>query len=248
MEQLELFTYEEQKKLLPLLEEIKNSNDEYTIKWDLNSICGINELLGLNAFINGKKTNKTKYFLYKCARIIQYKIIKYNGRNLGYDKYSICYALLSDNKNLIHDWSNLTAPYFKPEKEPSIINSIQNSIKADWEKLDKNIFLLKNKTPKKEKQLTQPFIEVFEGILAKNKKQTEEALGHMLLLHNELNAYHTLYNEFISVDTTGLAKLAWLNGIEVEIDNPLVPKELLPISPLKDEEYEDYDFIKEYLG
>ena len=27
-------------------------------------------------------------------------------------------------------------------------------------------------------------------------------------------------------------KLAWMNGLEIEIDNPLVPMELMPVKPL----------------
>ena len=41
----------------------------------------------------------------------------------------------------------------------------------------------------------------------------------------------------------GYAKLAWLSGIEVDIDSPLVPKELLPLQ--SNEKYDDsYDFLK----
>ena len=39
-----------------------------------------------------------------------------------------------------------------------------------------------------------------------------------------------------------ISKLCWLKGIEVEIDHPLFPMELLPLKPL--EHYDDvYDFL-----
>ena len=46
-----------------------------------------------------------------------------------------------------------------------------------------------------------------------------------------------------SIHATGLAKLAWIKGIEVEINHPLLPKELLPINPNK-EYFIEYDFLK----
>lgn len=50
--------------------------------------------------------------------------------------------------------------------------------------------------------------------------------------------------EYISTPALGYTKLAWLKGMEIEIDHPLIPKELLPCRPL--EKYEDtYDFLKE---
>ena len=32
----------------------------------------------------------------------------------------------------------------------------------------------------------------------------------------------------------------WMNGLEIEIDNPLVPMELMPVKPL---DYYNYDFL-----
>ena len=42
----------------------------------------------------------------------------------------------------------------------------------------------------------------------------------------------------------GYTKLAWRKGIEVEVNSPLISKELLPIQPL--DKYEiPYDFLRE---
>jgi hypothetical protein len=43
----------------------------------------------------------------------------------------------------------------------------------------------------------------------------------------------------------GYAKLAWQKGLEVEINNPLVPKEPLQVKPL-DKYVDSYDFLKSY--
>lgn len=51
-------------------------------------------------------------------------------------------------------------------------------------------------------------------------------------MHKLRNKHNLLLNEFISHPALGYAKLAWLKGIEVEVESSLVPKELLPVQPL----------------
>lgn len=53
----------------------------------------------------------------------------------------------------------------------------------------------------------------------------------------------TFTEHFIATHATMYAKLAWLNGYEVEIDTPWIPKEWLPVKSLA--EYpEPWDFLK----
>lgn len=69
------------------------------------------------------------------------------------------------------------------------------------------------------------------------------ALNQLLKDHKKRNKYMGISQQFISIPALGYAKLAWLKGIEVEIDHPLIPKELLPYKPL--EHYDDkYDFLR----
>ncbi len=57
----------------------------------------------------------------------------------------------------------------------------------------------------------------------------------------------TLLNKYISMPALGYAKLAWYLGVEVEVNSPLIPKDLLPIKPLDNYEI-PYDFLEEYFG
>ena len=55
----------------------------------------------------------------------------------------------------------------------------------------------------------------------------------------------TFTEHFIATHACMYAKLAWLNGYEVEIDTPWIPKEWLPIQPL--ENYlQPWDFLREF--
>ena len=67
----------------------------------------------------------------------------------------------------------------------------------------------------------------------------------------EYAPYFDLYNKDFSEEFNGdiwshhpvmFTKLAWMNGLEIEIDNPLVPMELMPVKPLDQYDYH-YDFL-----
>lgn len=49
--------------------------------------------------------------------------------------------------------------------------------------------------------------------------------------------------DLISIPALSYAKLAYIKGYELDIDHPLIPKELLPVRP--NDEYWEYDFMKE---
>ena len=83
-------------------------------------------------------------------------------------------------------------------------------------------------------------------MIEKDKSGCEVAINELLTpkRHKQRNKYMELINEFISHPAIGYAKLAWLKGIEVELDSPLVPNPLLPVNP--NESYtEEYEFLKE---
>jgi len=78
-----------------------------------------------------------------------------------------------------------------------------------------------------------------------DKGKMEEVLEKLTspVIHKKRNDNNIL-NQYISLPALGYAKLAWRKGVEVEVRNKLVPKELLPIKPLKNYEI-PYEFLKE---
>jgi hypothetical protein len=80
-------------------------------------------------------------------------------------------------------------------------------------------------------------------MMKRDKNKIENAITLLAgKYHKKRNREYSLSNEIISIPALTYAKLAWLKGIEVEIDSPLVPKELLPFKP--NNEYWEYDFMK----
>ncbi|WP_420583281.1 immunity 49 family protein [Reichenbachiella sp.] len=86
---------------------------------------------------------------------------------------------------------------------------------------------------KKAHSTIKPDVLFFRSLINRDKTGCELAINELLTprRHNHRNQYMPLIGEFISHPAIGYSKLAWLKGLKVEINNPLVPSTLLPISP-----------------
>jgi hypothetical protein len=83
----------------------------------------------------------------------------------------------------------------------------------------------------------------FEAFLEKNKEKMEEAILLMVKKYHKRRYDMPLLSKIISIPALTYAKLAYIKGYELDIDHPLIPKELLAINP--NSEYWEYDFMKE---
>lgn len=217
--------------------------------------------LGIGTFFLEKNICQAKQYFYLMARFIEYQIesnlTRYGSRIFDYDIYHVSLAFLCDNidylrntfANLAYKGDGKNYPdmdIMVQMGEPCIyIHSMLQILKQDWDTLARNINILEQKVINKKKN--ERFIadyELYKAVLEKDKKKAEEAICKLLepKQHKKRNDDDIL-NKLISMPALGYAKLAWLSGIEVDIDSSLVPKELLPIQP--NEKYDDYyDFLK----
>jgi hypothetical protein len=164
---------------------------------------------------------------------------------------------LSDNDQLIQNFADLQYTnhlgegYMKTVERGDIshLYAIQCLIKDDFVEYERAMTIVRTKLLKKA-AILKHHIMFYEGLAERNKAKMEQGITAFLQpkIHNKLSSALPLVGEFIAHPALGYAKLAWYKGIEVEIDSPFVPREWLPIQPLKDEEYVDYDFVKAYLG
>lgn len=155
------------------------------------------------------------------------------------------YTLLSDSKELIKSFTTWTYndydKFIKKGESKHIIQLI--AAKEDEKAFDLiEVFFAKHKK--------YPFKEIdgniLKAILEKDTSKIEELLNILLLPknHKRRNNIYPLRRDILSFPALGFAKLAWIRGVEVEIDHPLIPKELLPIKP--NEKYDNtYNFLKE---
>jgi len=155
------------------------------------------------------------------------------------------YTLLSDSHSLIDtlpEWRY--AGYDFDIKKGSLKYIIQNVVVGNDSKALELLDLFHNKhckmTFKDENE------SILREIIKGDKQKIEELLSFLLLPknHKKTNGIYPLRRDLLSFPALGFAKLAWLRGIEVDIDHPLLPKELLPIYP-NQEYFDTYDFLKE---
>lgn len=180
-----------------------------------------------------------------CGRLDEYIIKKFNERMFGYAIDHFCMMLLSDDSNLINRYANLTYSLYEKEVEmgnAAPIYTMQAIIRDDKKATEYGLERMLPKTIKSFKTMRYDY-EVLERIVAKDKQGVEEKLVQ-LAAPKISGRRDTGVQKLIYVHALCYAKLAWYKGLEVEIDSPFVPKELLPVEPL--ECYEDpYDFLKE---
>ncbi|RZK68372.1 MAG: hypothetical protein EOO92_23395 [Pedobacter sp.] len=205
-----------------------------------------NVKFALGAIFLENDIKKAKRYFYRCGRIDEYLIKVYDSRLLNSGMANISYALLSDNLELITSYANLADSKFDwmvKHGHSTLMYAVQQVIKEDWDKVQYCLDIMAIKNQKLNKILL-PDRMFLEGFLLKDKQKLEDALYMLLENHKKRNKHMGIAQEYISIPALGYAKLAWLKGIQVDIDNPLIPKELLPYRPL--DKYEDkYEFLKE---
>jgi hypothetical protein len=200
--------------------------------------------------------DKAKFHFNTCGLIDEYRVNKYNSIFLDYGIHHICYAILSDNEDMILRYSELRyKPWGKMKgmeenillgKDPIWCNIIQMFMANDSTGIERNLNILDTITLKKKKEQSLMLdYEFYKALYYNDKSRMEEVLEIFVSpkIHKKRNG-DPIFNKYISLPALGYAKLAWRKGIEVEVNSPLIPKELLPVQPL--EKYEiPYDFLKE---
>jgi len=196
-----------------------------------------------------------------CALIDELRIIKYNNRQLDYSNY-INYAVLTDNEPLIQQYSKLRYQKGKNAElsmdemvlqgESAIwCNTIQFFMANDIKGVERNLNIIETltlpKLPKNQQELKLDY-EFYKALLGKDKSKCEEILEQLVSpkIHKKRND-NTVLNKYVSQPALGYAKLAWRQGLEVEVNSPLIPKEILPIEPLDNYEI-PYDFLKDEIS
>ena len=154
------------------------------------------------------------------------------------------YTLLSDNSALITSFGtwryNDYDKFIKKGETKRIIQLIATKNDQEAFLVLENFFAKHRKYPFKEIDGA-----ILQGILEKDLAKIEENLNILLTPknHKRRNGIYPMRKDLLSFPALGFAKLAWLRGIKVDIDHPLIPKALLPIRP--NSEYVDsYDFLK----
>ena len=203
-----------------------------------------------------KDSNKAKEYFYKYARLTEFLIKKYDKPVLTYGRDYFDYTMSSDNlksieafgKSSFRKFLSKDYNYWVEEGTCALIYALQCIINDNIGECKKAVKIVEEKCLKENPTLFLD-VEFLSKMIEKDKRGIESVLLSLLKpdIHQQRNNTWR-DSQLISHPALGYAKLAWYKGIEVEVDSPLVPKEWLPIKPLKAEAYVDYDFVKAYLG
>lgn len=82
-------------------------------------------------------------------------------------------------------------------------------------------------------------IQFFQGIIENDVEKIEIGLNDILKRWQKHQPF--IIRDYMNIEATGFAKLAWRIGIHVESRYSLIPKNILPVKPAK--EYLAYDFF-----
>jgi hypothetical protein len=207
--------------------------------------------------IKDKKYEEAKQNFYTASLIDELRVIKFNKDIFTYDLPATCYPILSDNEDLIQQYSKLRyQPWGQMNgmevnvlngKSDVWCNTVQFFMANNNAGVERNLNIIETKTlnslPKKEEGLKDDY-EFYKALYNSDKDKMEEVLEKLVSpkIHKKRND-NPILNQYISLPALGYAKLAWRKGIEVEVKSKLIPRELLPIQPLDNYEI-PYDFLK----
>jgi hypothetical protein len=235
--------------------------------WNLSAISKNNQELGFLYFLNGSIENAKQYF--SNVGLVDIHLVsnftKSHSRYLDFDLSRCLIPVLSDNENLIQEYSKIryNTFYRKDDSEgitplsmdemvaigelPIWCNTVQFFMANDNGGVERNLNIIETKTlknvPKKEDGLKDDY-EFYKALHASDKAKMEEVLEKLVSpkIHKKRND-NPILNQYISLPALGYAKLAWRKGIEIEVNSHLIPRELLPIKPLGKYEI-PYDFLE----
>lgn len=217
-----------------------DSNKEYI----LISLIDINVCLALYHIFktNNSAQFKNRFYIASSLAVFLHKNYD-NGNyvaNIFLTQRNFCYAILSDNPKMINHYLQYDDHFLKTFMA-SFAKAVQACIKNDDSELSNQIELLAKYTSKKtwEKNFVG-CVDAFKGILQKDKLLIEKGINDLIAKHDKQD-HPAVVKDFINLEATTIAKLAYKRGIDVQIDSPLVPKDLIPTKEL--DHYERYDFL-----
>jgi len=154
-------------------------------------------------------------------------------------------AILSDDQGIIEqaakvETSALLDGRSNPKSAAALQYRFQLAILGKDRELEALIEEVRKKGAKADRQAIESGEYFFSLLLSR------DAVGLRALIekrHANIKCVWPDLEDFISYLGTLETKICWYRGIQIEIDHPLVPMELMPIEPL--DHYDDvYDFLK----
>ncbi len=250
---------QEEDNIKLIIGRLRNNQQHGAVYESLARSCIYN---GLNAFLNKDEISQVKQWFY-VSSLLRIESARYPG-GFSYTMSTpdeFIFPILSDNTEVIEKFAHLDTVHllwgeyepsyqeakFKPSKDDPRYrtHALQAVLRNDWKDYQE-IKALANQKINKLREVVQFEFGIYDAIYERDKDKIIEIVQTLLK-----PKVHKAYNKDFSEEFNGdiwshhpviFTKLAWMNGLEIEIDNPLVPMELIPVKPLDHYDYH-YDFL-----
>ncbi|QPF73477.1 hypothetical protein G8A07_11475 [Roseateles sp. DAIF2] len=191
-------------------------------------------------FIEGELRGMKQNFYVACKLFVASQQEAKPSGDVFADYAPFLYGLLSDSPE-IYDWLAHVELKDKDYVKGAhfLFHQFQLAMQRDDEALREAIALVAKKGGNRDKALAQAGQDFFSLLL----KQDKVGLQAMIEGQAKIKSAHELEGQFLAGFAVIHAKLCWYRGIEVQIQNPLVPMPLMPIQPLDAYDVE-YDFLR----
>ncbi|WP_331694679.1 hypothetical protein [Pandoraea sputorum] len=199
-------------------------------------------VIGMYDYIAKRDVSGMKQNLYTACKLhLASLILESEGRLQT--PMPLLWAVLSDSSLVIDEMSSFDQGYFSenrknPRYPQFMVHMYQMAIKSDFDGLRRNLDLLKKKGRREDQSLLKSGKDFFSLLMLRDKESLEKEISAKVTAE----ASNAMAEGIISVISTLEAKICWMHGIEVAIDNELVPKDLLPVRPLA-RYLDDYEFL-----
>jgi len=215
--------------------------DPSKISYFVPPLEGTNVIYAIYSLCIKQNIREAKIRFHNAASVAEFASNNLNRRVMDTGTFQISYALLSDNSELIKRYSVLKNPVNNDTSMGyQLANSMQNILLDEWEKLDWNIRGIKRFVCHSKFKWYAGVVPVLNGFRQKDAAMIELGMNELLTTHLKRNK-DSFTSEFISLDTAGFNKLAWIKGYPIDMKSEFVPQELMPIKPL--ENYPQYKFL-----
>ena len=219
-------------------------NKDYIFKNSAFTLWGAFETRAWCELIKSSDLGACKSSFYNCG-LIDIECGLFNDNIFSAGRNRPLYAALSDNTELHKQFSDInyimqggphTGKTFKDIAKKGhdelYIDCIIKALNLDLDGLKENIKILENVTLKKKtRQWMLPDYEFFKSILTGNKDLAFNSINLLSTKHHRKRNTHSFeLKDVVSQPAMGFAKIAWINGMQLEFESPLIFNELLPIS------------------
>ena len=231
------------------------TNNEYYFKNCRLSIWEYYQIKGWYELLVNKDTKKSKQAFYDAAKtdIYYYETYKNQVTDLfSYGRTHVLETALSDKVSVMKEYSNINYQLNKHGRKlvwySDMVNDGEGHIYCALisAAMTKNITELErlNKIVQtkclnlKKNQWMNIDLKFFEGIVEEDETKVKDTILQLCTKeHKRRNKHSLFFKDIVSHPAQGYLKIAWLNNMQIEIENEVIHQEIIPIEPNK--EYED---------